>query len=184
MDSGLRVPDDIAILGADNNKLICENQAVPLSSVRHDLRTIGYEGAAMLDRLMDGQKLEQRLKLIPPRGIAVRQSTDALAVTDPLIRKLLEYLKTHFKHSIGTAELAEMFGVSRRSLEVRFRESMHSSIREHLIGIRIQEAKRMLNYTNEPIETIAALTGFCHAPHFSNTFKKQEGISPIRYRHQ
>ena len=184
MDSGLRVPDDIAILGADDNKLICENQAVPLSSVRHDLRTIGYDGAAMLDRLMDGQKLEQRLKLIPPRGIAVRQSTDALAVTDPLIRELLEYLKTHFKHSIGTAELAEMFGVSRRSLEVRFRESMHSSIREHLIGIRIQEAKRMLNYTNEPIETIAALTGFCHAPHFSNTFKKKEGISPIRYRHQ
>jgi len=66
MDSGLRVPDDIAILGADDNKLICENQAVPLSSVRHDLRTIGYDGAAMLDRLMDGQKLEQRLKLIPP----------------------------------------------------------------------------------------------------------------------
>jgi len=105
-------------------------------------------------------------------------------VTDPLIRELLEYLKTHFKHSIGTVELAEMFGVSRRSLEVRFRESMRSSIREHLIGIRIQEAKRMLNFTNETIETIAALTGFCHAPHFSNTFKKQEGISPIRYRNQ
>ena len=184
MAAGLRVPDDIAILGADDNRLICENQAVPLSSVRHDLKTIGYEGAAMLDQLMDGKKLKQRLKLIPPRGITIRQSTDALAVTDPLIRELLEYLKNHYNRSIGTVELAEMFKVSRRSLEMRFRESMHSSIREHLIGIRIEEAKRLLNYTNEPIETIAALTGFCHAPHFSNTFKKQEGVSPIRYRNQ
>jgi LacI family transcriptional regulator len=184
MDAGLRVPDDIAILGADDNRLICENQAVPLSSVRHDLKTIGYEGAAMLDQLMNGKKLKQRLKLIPPRGITVRQSTDALAVTDPLIRELLEYLKTNYKRSIGTLELAEMYGISRRSLEMRFRESMHSSIREHLIGIRIEEAKRLLHYTNEPIETIAALTGFCHAPHFSNTFKKQTGLSPIRYRNQ
>ena len=77
-----------------------------------------------------------------------------------------------------------MFGISRRSLETRFRDSMHTSIREHLISIRIDEAKRLLSYTDEPIETIAALTGFCHAPHFSNTFKKQEGLSPIRYRNQ
>ena len=184
MDAGLRVPEDIAILGADDNRLIRENQAVPLSGVRYDLRIIGYEGAAMLDRLMNGQTLDQRLKLIPPCGITIRQSTDTLAVTDPLIRKLLKYLKTHFKRSIGTVELAEMLGISRRSLEMRFRESMHNSIREHLIGIRIDEAKRLMNYTDETIETIAALTGFCHAPHFSNTFKKQEGISPTRYRNQ
>jgi LacI family transcriptional regulator len=184
MDVGLRVPDDIAILGADDNRLICENQAVPLSSVRHDLKTIGYEGAAMLDKLINGQTLDHRLKLIPPRGISIRQSTDALAVTDPLIRKLLEYLKINYKRSIGTLELAEMFNISRRSLEMRFRKSMHSTIREHLIRIRIEEAKRLLNLTDETIETIAALTGFCHAPHFSNTFKKQEGISPIRYRNQ
>jgi LacI family transcriptional regulator len=182
MAAGLRVPDDIAILGADDNRLICENQAVPLSSVRHDLKTIGYEGAAMLDQLMNGKQPEQRLKLIPPRGITIRQSTDALAVTDPLIRSLLEYLKANFKHSIGTVELADMFNISRRNLEMRFRSSMHTSIREHLIHIRIEEAKRLLHFTNEPIETIAALTGFCHAPHFSNTFKKQEGLSPLRWR--
>lgn len=184
MDAGLHVPDDIAILGADDNTLICENQAVPLSSVRHDLKTIGYEGATMLDQLMDGQILDQRQRLIPPRGITIRQSTDALAVTDPLIRRVLEHLKTNYKRSIGTLELAERFEVGRRSLETRFRESMHCSIREHLIRIRLDEAKRLLNYSNEPIETIAALTGFCHAPHFSNTFKKQMTMSPMQYRNQ
>jgi LacI family transcriptional regulator len=184
LSAGLRVPDDIAILGADDNRLICENQAVPISSVRHDLKTIGFEGAAMLDRLMNGEVLEQRLRLIPPRGITVRQSTDALAVIDPLIRELLQYLKTNYRRSIGTLELAERLKLSRRSLETRFRESMHCSIRECLIGIRIKQATRLLQYGSEPIETIAALTGFCHAPHFSNTFKKQLGMSPLQYRNQ
>jgi LacI family transcriptional regulator len=181
-DAGLRVPDDIAILGADDNLLICENQAVPLSSVRHDLKSIGYEGAAMLDRLMAGEVLSERLKLIQPKGIAIRQSTDALAVTDPLVREVLSYMKTHYRQSIGTTEIAEQHGVSRRHLEIRFRQSMHRSIREFLIQIRIDAAKSLLNYSREPIETIAALTGFCHAPHFSSTFKKHVGQSPTQYR--
>ena len=184
MDANLRVPEDIAILGTDDNRLICENQAVPLSSVRHDLKTIGYEGANMLGKLMSGQKLKKTLKLISPSGITIRQSTNALAVTDPLIRKLLKYLKTNFRRSIGTEEVAEIFGVSRRNLEKRFRKNMHCSLHEYLINIRINEAKRLLQFTSEPIENIAALTGFCHAPHFSNTFKKKTGVSPSNYRIQ
>ncbi|MFP4070160.1 MAG: substrate-binding domain-containing protein [Opitutales bacterium] len=181
-DAGLRVPDEVAILGADDNPLICESGAVPLSSVRHDLRRIGYEGAAMLDRLMRGQPLAERLKLIAPRGIAIRKSTDALAVTDPLIRNVLAYLKSNYRRSIGTAEIAERFQVSRRQLEIRFREQMRGSIREYLIQLRLNEAKRMLSYSQEPVETIAALTGFCHAPHFSSTFKKHVGLTPTQYR--
>jgi LacI family transcriptional regulator len=182
IEDGIRVPEDIAILGADDNALICENQAIPLSSVQHDLRKIGYQGAAMLDRLMHGEILSERIQLIPPRGITVRQSTDALAVTDPVIRKVLKYLQSEYKRSIGTLEIADLFKMSRRNLETRFRSSMHCSIREHLIHLRIKEAKRLLNYTNEPLETIAALTGFCHAPHFSNTFKKLVGVRPLKYR--
>ena len=182
MDANLRVPEDIAILGTDDNRLICENQAVPLSSVRHDLKTIGYEGAKMLGELMSGKKLKSNFKLIPPNGIAMRQSTNALAVTDPLIRNVLKFLQTNFRCSIGTNDVAEVFGVSRRNLEKRFRKNMHNSLHEHLINIRIDEAKRLLKFTREPIETISALTGFCHAPHFSNTFRKKTKITPSNYR--
>lgn len=182
--AGLEVPDDVALLGADNNALICENQVVPISSVRHDLETIGYEGAAMLDRLMNGEVLEQRMRLIPPKGIQVRQSTDTLAVSDLSIREVMSYLKKNYRHAISTDMLAEQFKLSRRSLEARFREQMRCSIRECLIRIRIAEAKRLLGASDESIETISALTGFCHAPHFSNTFKQVVGCSPTQYRRE
>lgn len=184
LSAGIDVPDEVALLGADDNSLICENQIVPLSSVRHDLETIGYKGAAMLDQLMHGKKPKQSLELIPPKGIHVRRSTDTLAVSDPIIRKLVAYLKSNYRLPVSTSVLAEQFQLSRRSLELRFREQVHCSIRECLIGIRIAEAKRMLCVRDESIETIAALTGFCHAPHFSNTFKRQIGCSPTQYRRE
>ncbi|TVP78627.1 MAG: helix-turn-helix domain-containing protein [Puniceicoccaceae bacterium] len=183
-EAGLRIPDDIALLGADDNALICDSQWVSLSSVRYDLGRIGYEGAAMLDRLIAGEVLETRLKLIPPQGITVRQSTDALAVADPLIREALAYLQAHLRHSIGTTQIADHLGVSRRLLELRFRAAMHSSIREYLIRCRLAEARRMLSSGREPIETIAALTGFCNAPHFSRTFKREFGLTPSEFRSQ
>jgi LacI family transcriptional regulator len=172
----------VAILGADDNSLICESQWVSLSSVRYDLARIGYEGAEMLDGLMRGRAPEESLKLIPPQGITVRQSTDALAVNDPLVRAALTYMRVHLRESIGTNEIADHLGVSRRLLELRFREQMHSSIREHLIRTRLAEAKELLSSSQEPIETIAALTGFCNAPHFSRTFKRDVGLTPSQYR--
>ncbi|MGJ8654654.1 MAG: substrate-binding domain-containing protein [Opitutaceae bacterium] len=184
LSADIKVPDDIAILGADDNTLICENQVIPLSSVRHDLRKIGYEGAALLNQLMQGQSPKQRVQLIPPKGITIRQSTNRLAVMDSLIREVLTYLSTNFRRSIGTDELAEHFQLSRCSLEGRFRSNMHCSIREHLIRIRLKEAINQLQFTDETIETIAAMTGFCHASHFSNTFKKHYKQSPKQFRNQ
>ncbi len=181
-NADLRVPDDVAILGADDNPLICERQWVTLSSVRYDLSRIGYEGAAMLDQLMQGISPAERLRLIAPEGITVRQSTDALAVKDPLIREVLRFLQNNLRLTIGTEGIADKFGLSRRSLEMRFRAQMHRSIREHLIHLRIEEAKRQLRKTREPIETIAALTGFCNAPHFSRTFKASVGRNPSQFR--
>lgn len=181
-DIGLKIPEEIAILGADDNPLICETQLVPLSSVKYDLELIGYEGARLLDQCIRGPVAADTLKLIPPSSVTVRQSTDQLAVMDPLIRDVLEYLQVEYKRSIGTAMIAAQFKLSRRSLELRFREQMHCSIREYLIRIRLKRAKQLLEQTEHPIESIAALTGFCHAPHFSSTFKRQVGMSPSCYR--
>ena len=184
MDAELHIPREIAILGADDNPLICESQQVPLSSVRYDFKKIGYEGARMLDQLMQGQQLDTRLKMIEPDGVTVRQSTDYLAVADELIRDAIQYMEAHYRRSIGAEEVASVLGVSRRTLELRFRKALSCSPKERLIELRLMKAKAMLEQGREPIESIAALTGFCHAPHFSKSFKRRFGVSPSVFRAQ
>jgi transcriptional regulator GlxA family with amidase domain len=83
---------------------------------------------------------------------------------------------------MSVADVANDLQVSRRKLEVRFRSSMHCSVHDFLIRVRIEAAKQLLKFSDEPVEGVAALTGFCHAPHFSNTFKKHIGVSPLQYR--
>ena len=98
LSAEIRIPEDIAILGVDNNALICENQIAPLSSVNHDLERIGYEGAALLEKLMNGEASPSSPILIEPDGITVRKSTDALAISDPLVLQALEFLNLSLIH--------------------------------------------------------------------------------------
>jgi Transcriptional regulator containing an amidase domain and an AraC-type DNA-binding HTH domain len=120
--------------------------------------------------------------MIEPDGVAVRQSTDFLAVSDRLIRQALAYMEQHYRRSIGAGEIASELGVSRRTLELRFRKALSTSPKDRLIEIRLNKAKNLLEQGREPIESIAALTGFCHAPHFSKSFKRAYGLSPSKYR--
>ena len=112
LDCGLSVPSRVALLGTDNNRLICENQPVPLSSVNHDLERIGYEGAMRLDSIINGDYFEEAL-LIPPTGVTKRQSTDALAIADPAIVEALNFMNTNYRRSIGTDDIAASCGTSK-----------------------------------------------------------------------
>ncbi|CAI8361135.1 MAG: Xylose operon regulatory protein [Opitutia bacterium UBA7350] len=179
----IRIPEEIAILGVDNNPLICEYQPVPLSSVNHDLERIGYEGALRLDALIEGAQFPGPL-LIPPRSVTQRQSTDELAVSDPAVRIALEYMQTQLRRSIGTEDIARVAGISRRSLEIRFKEQMHVSVHERLIETRLYNAMQLFADKSHSITDIAALSGFCNAPHFTRTFKKKHGTTPLKYRKQ
>jgi len=182
LDADIRVPEQVAILGVDDNPLICETQAVPLSSVRHDLGRIGYEGAALLDRLMRGETPCHRLRLIAPSGVTARRSTDAFAVEDALVHQVLLYLKYNYRRTMSADRLAERHGLSRRGLESRFRRATGRGIREQLIRIRLDVAKERLRHEGTSVATIAAETGFCHASHFSNAFKRHTGWTPREFR--
>lgn len=182
LSAGYRIPEDFAILGVDNNPLICDYLPVPLSSVNHDHERIGYEGALLLDRIINGKASPIAVQYINPNGITLRASTDALAVSDPIIREALLWMQEHLREPIGTNEIAEVFGLSRRSLEMRFQAALKTSIHKKLVELRLKEAERMLCGTDRKIEDIAALTGFCHAPHLCRAFKKEFGCSPLAYR--
>jgi LacI family transcriptional regulator len=181
-DAGLAVPEEIAILGADNNRLICESVRVPLSSVNHDLDGLGYAGAALLDRLMRGGQAPQQPKLIHPKGITVRQSTDVLAINHEPTRRAIQFLQEHYRRCIGAEEAAAASGLPRRRLELCFKEHLGRSIRSHLAILRLVRAKELLLNTTYSVTDVAAQTGFNTPQYFNLFFRHATGMTPRRFR--
>jgi LacI family transcriptional regulator len=182
LSSGLSVPDDVAVLGVDNNEMVCSCQTVPISSINHDLERIGYEAAALLDQLMNGKTAPKHYTLIPPRGITVRQSTDTMAVHHPAVRKALLFLRENFNKNFSTTEMANAVGTSRRTLENAFRKELKHSIHDETLRFRLNRVRDYLLNTSLHIIDIAAHTGFCHPQHLNNSFRKVFGSTPLKYR--
>lgn len=181
---GIDVPEEVSILGVDNNPVICESVRVHLSSVNHDLEGLGYAGAVLLDSLMRGEKAPRQPILIPPRGITERRSTDALAVKNDAVRIALEFLRNNYPRLIGPEDAAEAAGVPRTALEAEFRKLFHHSMRKELARIRLQRAKEFLLSTELPVADVAARTGFNTAQYFNNVFHRETGFTPLNYRRE
>jgi LacI family transcriptional regulator len=182
MLADIAVPEEVAILGVDNNPVICESVRVHLSSVNHDLEGLGYAGADLLEKLMRGGTAPPDPILIPPRGITERRSTDALAVTDQGVRRALEFLRQNHGRLVGPDDAAAAAGVPRVQLEAGFRKHFHHSMRRELARIRLQRSKELLLATDLPVADIAARAGFNTAQYFNNVFRRETGLTPLNYR--
>ncbi|MDD3545613.1 MAG: substrate-binding domain-containing protein [Kiritimatiellae bacterium] len=182
LEAGCDIPGDVAILGVDNDKLVCENIRIPLSSVRHDRVRIGYEGAALLHKLMSGTSATASARLVPPCGVELRASTDAFAADDLLARGVIKFFRDNLGGSIGVAEAARHAGMTSQKLEEHFNRTMGETVYNVLTKLRFFEVKRLLTLTDMPVKEIARQTGFCHGQHLNNAFKRLEGLTPGRYR--
>ena len=182
--AGLSVPKDVAILGIGGDRLICENQPVPISSIEHDQGRTGYEGAALLDRLMDGAKPIQKPTLIPPRGLTVRASTDVIAAASPIVRKTLEYIRSNMDKPFGLTQIANSSEVSRATIARLFVQEFGHSVGKEILRQRLEIAKRMLANDALSIAEIAHRTGFCNPSYFTNTFRTTTGLTPKRWRRE
>ena len=180
--AGLSVPEDVAVLGICGDRLICENQPVPLSSVEHDQGRTGYEGAELLDRLMDGEKPPHQPILIPPRGITVRASTDFIAAASPIVRRALEYIRTHLDKPFGLAQIADGIGSSRATIARLFEQEFGHPVGAEILRQRLTLAKRHLNDGTLSISEIALRVGFCNPAYFTNTFRRATGVTPKKWR--
>ena len=180
--AGLSVPEDVAVLGIGGDRLICENQPVPLSSVEHDQGRTGYEGAELLDRLMDGEKPPHQPILIPPRGITVRASTDFIAAASPIVRRALEYIRTHLDKPFGLAQIADGIGSSRATIARLFEQEFGHPVGAEILRQRLTLAKRLLNDGTLSISEIALRVGFCNPAYFTNTFRRATGVTPKKWR--
>ena len=182
--AGLSVPEDVAILGIGGDRLICENQPVPISSIEHDQGRTGYEGAAVLNQLMDGAKPTQKTILIPPRGLTVRASTDVIAAASPIVRKTLEYIRSNMDKPFGLTQIANSSDVSRATIARLFVQEFGHSVGKEILRQRLEIAKRLLANDALSIAEIAHRTGFCNPAYFTNTFRTTTGLTPKRWRRE
>ncbi len=181
---GLSVPGDIAIIGVDDDETWCGMSLPQLSSVRTPSRRIGFQAAALLDRLMAGQKipLEEMAVKLPPEGVHARRSTDTLATNDPLITQAIELIHQHLADRMNVNDLVRMLSISRRHLETRFHEVLGRTPLQEIHKIQIDAADRLLRTTELPLKTIALRTGFRDANHLTRAFSSRRGVAPATYR--
>jgi LacI family transcriptional regulator len=181
-DAGILVPEQAAILGVDNFDYRCAPASVPLSSIDPDQERVGYEAAAMLDRLMRGEELPERSVRIPPLGVVTRDSTDMPAVPDLEVAKALRFIVQNYRRRIGLSEVAAATNVSLRRLQTRFKEQLGRTILHEINGRRVKHAKDLLGDAAKKIRTVAGECGFESSVKLIRVFRQYTGTSPRRYR--
>ncbi len=185
--AGRDVPGEIAILGVGNDPFLCENQATPISSIEQNLAENAYEGAALLERLMNMTAGERRAASpvttrIAPGEIVARESSNTLANSDPQIRAALVSIHKNLSRSFGAREIAADIGMKRRALDRLFADVLHRSVGEEVLRQRMIRAKRLLKLHEMPVKQIAMVCGFCSPAHLTNVFRRQTGLSPVEWR--
>jgi LacI family transcriptional regulator len=178
------VPEQAAIIGVDNDEPLCEVCNPPLSSVMPDHRRVGYEGAALLDRLMAGQPPPKEPIYIPPVGIVARQSTDVLAVADSVVAQALHFIREYACDGINTEDILQHVPVSRSTLQRRFRAILGRTVHDEILRIRLRRVCELLARSDLPIDVVSDKAGFTHRQYLGAVFKQKMGMTLAEYRRQ
>lgn len=178
-----RIPDDIAVMGVDNDETICRLSEPNLSSLNQSVEQGGYDVARLIDHLLQnpGQKAEDVMVL--PTNIITRQSTDIYAHSDPHIAEVLKYIHENIGRKITVRDLVARVPLSRLLLETRFKKSMETSIYDYILHVRIERVTQLLN-EGKSISEAASEAGFPDIKNLSRTFRQMKGITPSQYRRQ
>lgn len=179
--SGIAVPEEIAILGMDNDPLFCSTCSPQLSSIDPNTPLMGYEAAKRLDSLFRGSFSRERIR-IPPAFVADRQSTESTAVDDPQIIPILKHIRENAVTIVSVSSMAKQFGMSTRTLQRKFKETMRCSPEDEIHRIRLERAKMLLVNTKVSIAEISRLSGFSDSAYFARFFHQKIGMTPKQYR--
>lgn len=180
----IAVPEEVAIIGAGDDRLLCTLCDPPLSSVELDPEGIGFQAAAILDQLMRGQQpLNQRV-LVPPRGIVTRQSTDVLIGAEPDVVDAIRYLREGACRGARVKDVQRHAMLSHSTLQRRIRETLGRSPKAELVRVQLEQVKRLLATTDLPLLKISEQTGFTHLESMCRLFKKRVGRTPGQYRRE
>ena len=182
MNLGIFVPDQVSVIGGDEDDLLCEAGHPPLTGVETPSEQIGLEAAELLDRLMRGESSPTEPRYIPPTGVIARQSTDILAIEDPDLVGAVRFIRNNPEKQIQVDDVVNAVHVSRRSLERRFAVAFNRSIREEITRVHLQRAKMLLAQTEMAIPAVADASGHGSPEYFATSFKAATGTTPLKYR--
>lgn len=180
--AGLHVPHDVAVLGVDNDDLVCDLTNPPLSSIAVNNERAGYEVAELLDKLMAGKKVTKRRIVARPTHVVTRQSTDIFAIEDTEIAKAAHFIHEHSKEPIHVDMVVDAVALSRRVLEYRFQKIMGRSVLSEIRRVRVDQVARLLTETNLSVKEITEALRFPGIEHIARYFRREKGLSLLQYR--
>lgn len=178
---GVMVPEELAVIGVDNDEILCDLCFPPLSSIVPDTMRAGYEAAQLLESCMDGRATSTVLR-IPPLSIVTRQSTDVLSIEDREVCMALRFIREHACDGIGVSDVVRHVPLSRRVLEKRFLQVLGRTPHQEILNLKIARARQLLTETDLSIATIAERTGFRHPEYLSVAFKRETNSAPGEFR--
>lgn len=178
----IAVPEQIAVVGVDNDRLLCDLANPPLSSVIPNTQLTGYEAAALLDRMMNGEPIKAEAHLIKPLGVQTRQSTDILSIDDPDVATAVRFIREHACRGIDVGSVVRQTLLSRRVLESRFLKLLGRTPHAEILRVRINRVKQLLAETDLSLAEISRHTGFAHMEYLSVAFKREVGRTPRAFR--
>lgn len=183
--AGRMVPEQLAVVGFDNDPITCEHALVPLSSIDTNLEEIGYEAAALLDRLMDGEPIPDRPIVVPPKGLVVRHSSDLIAIEHPEVSRAVRYILAYYADpELTIADVVAVTDSSRRNLDRAFTRALGRTVAEELGRVRLEHARRLLVEAEMSIGEVATASGFSGRDHLRQTLQRETGLTPRAYREQ
>jgi LacI family transcriptional regulator len=180
--SGLRVPEDVAVLGVDNDVVFCELSDPPLSSIALNAETAGYRAAELLDDMMHGRARGRRNVPVEALHVVTRRSTEVIAVDDAEVSAALQIIHQNIGRPLRVKDIADELAVSRRFLERRFKSLMGRTVLDEIQQVRLDHAKRLLLETAHSVSTVADMSGFGTVAYFCHFFHDRTGMTPRRFR--
>ncbi len=182
LEAGLKVPDDVAVVGVDNFPAVCLHAPVQLTSIDLNLEQWGQRAAETLDAMMSADKPSPGGQLIPNGGVIVRASSDVAHRLDPRLSKAVRYIRDNFHRPMKISELVRHVGLSRQSLQNYFRDQLHSTMHRQLSSARVSHAMQLMRRGDEGLGRIAMASGFRDYQHFHRIFRKITGMTPSTWR--
>lgn len=176
------VPEEVAVIGADNDQFLCNLSTPPLSSIDVNPRQIGWEAAALLERMMAGEKPPTLPIEVEPGAVFTRQSSDILAIEDHDVAWVVRFIREKACEGIGVDDVLKAYPIARSTLQRKMKQFLGRTLIEEVLRVRVERARILLAETDDPLDVVAQKTGFSNGKYFGDVFYRETGVRPSAYR--